>query len=714
MAAEAASEPPAHRLFASLDAMLAPRSVAVLGASQDALRIGGRPIAYMKARGFAGPILPVNPNRETVQGLRAWPCLAEVPGEVEAAIIAVPAPAAEQAVADCIAKGVKAAIMFTAGFAEVDAAGGERQARLAASARAAGMRLLGPNTLGLFNARIGWYPIFSSSFENGWPRPGRIGIASQSGAYGTHLFALARDRGLGTPVLITTGNEADVTLGEAIGWLAEDEGTDVIVAYAEGIRDAPSFLAAIETARRARKPVAVIKVGRSALGARAAQSHTASLAGDDAVTDAVLRDAGAFRARNTEELLDVAEVATRRVYPAANTLGVVTISGGAGVLIADAAEALGLAMPPMPEDAQARLKALVPFCNPANPVDCTAQAFNDMSVIGAFADSMLGDGGYASAIAFFTQVGASRSIAPSLREQLDRVVAKFPDRLFILSVTGPPETIRAWQEVGYLVFEDPTRAVAALAAMGRFGEAFARPPAAPPPPLSAPLPEAQPHEAEAKRVLAAIGIAVPQERLCTSADDAAEAAARLGVPVALKLVSPDVAHKSEIGGVRLGLAGADAVRSAYDDILAAASRHAPGARVSGVLVTPMLSGGVECVIGVTRDPVFGPVAMVGLGGVFVEVLRDVALRLCPFGEAEAEAMIRSLRGHPLLDGARGRPRMDVPALAGALSRLSRFAAGAGPRLAGLEVNPILVLPEGRGAVALDAVLTLEETDAARS
>jgi acyl-CoA synthetase (NDP forming) len=702
--------------FASLDALLAPRSVAVLGASQDPLRIGGRPIAYMKERGFAGPILPVNPNRDTVQGLRAYPRLADVPGEIDAAIIAVPGAAAEEAVADCIASGVKAAIMFTAGFAEVDDAGAAVQARFTAAARQAGMRLLGPNALGLFNARLGYFPIFSSSFENGWPHPGRIGIASQSGAYGTHLFALARDRRLGTPILITTGNEADVTLGEAIGWLAEDPETDVIVAYAEGVRDAPSFLAALETARQARKPVAIIKVGRSALGASAAKSHTASIAGDDAVTDAVLRDAGAFRARNTEELLDVAAVATRRIYPVGNTLGVVTISGGAGVLISDAAEALGLPMPPMPEAAQARLKALIPFSAPANPVDCTAQAFNDMSVIGRFTESMLGDGGYTSAIAFFTQVGASRSIAPSLREQLERAVAKFPDRLFILSVTGPPETVRAWEDGGFLVFEDPTRAVAALAAMGRFGEAFARPPeAAPPLPAMPPLPATTPDEAEAKRILAEIGIAAPEEVLATDAASAAAAAARIGFPVALKLVSPDVLHKSEIGGVRLGLADAAAVRAAFATILGNAAAHAPAARISGLLVSPMLGGGVECVIGVTRDPVFGPVAMVGLGGVFVEVLRDVALRLCPFGAADAEAMIRSLRGFPLLDGARGRPRMDVLALAAALSRLSCFAAAAGPRLSGVEVNPMMVLPEGRGAVALDAVMTLEESPhAARS
>lgn len=694
---------------AGLAKLIRPDSLAVLGASNDPTRIGGRPIAYMTARGFPGALYPVNPNRTTVQGLTCYPRLAEVPGPVDAAIIAVPASAALEAVRDCVAKGVKAAIVFTAGFAEVDETGAAAQAALVAAARAGGMRILGPNCLGLFDATRGYFPIFSASFENGWPLPGRIGIASQSGAYGSHLAALFRDRRVGAPLLVTTGNEADVTLGEVIHWMAEDEAIDVIAVYAEGIREAPSFLAALETARRNRKPVVMMKVGRSRLGAAAARSHTASIAGDDAVTDAVLRDAGVHRVRTTEELVDVAHVATRRIYPVPNTLGVITISGGAGVLISDAAEALGLPMPPMPEAAQRRLKALVPFSAPANPVDCTAQAFNDMSVVGTFAETMLAEGGYASAIGFFTQVGASASVAPRLRAELKRAVAKHPDRLFVLSILAPPETVREWEEEGFLVFEDPTRAVVAVAAMGRFGEAFARLPASPPPTIALPpLPAAAPNEAEAKRILAAIGIAVPEEEVCTSAEAAVAAARRLGWPVALKLLSPDILHKSEVGGVRLGLADEEAVRDAFAAILSDAAARHPGARLDGVLVAPMVTGGVECVIGLTRDPVFGPVAMVGLGGVFVEVLRDVALRLCPFGEAEAEAMIRSLRGFPLLDGARGRPKADVKALAAALARLSAFGAAAGPRLRSVDVNPIVVLPEGRGAIALDAAIELAD------
>ncbi|WP_439577581.1 acetate--CoA ligase family protein [Elioraea sp.] len=694
---------------AGLTSLIRPDSLAVLGASNDPTRIGGRPIAYMKTRRFAGALYPVNPNREQVQGLTAYPRIGDVPGTVDAAIIAVPASSALEAVQDCVAKGVKAAIMFTAGFAEVDEAGAAAQAEIVAAARLGGMRLLGPNCLGLFDASRGYFPIFSASFENGWPLPGRIGIASQSGAYGSHLGALCRDRRVGAPLLVTTGNEADVSLGEVIQWMAEDTATDVIAVYAEGIREAGSFLTAIETARRNRKPVVMMKVGRSSLGAAAAKSHTASIAGDDAVTDAVLRDAGVHRVRTTEELVDIAHVATRRIYPVNNTLGVITISGGAGVLISDAADALGLPMPPMPEAAQLRLKALIPFSAPANPVDCTAQAFNDMSVVGTFAESMLGDGGYTSAIGFFTQVGASASVAPRLREELKKAVARHPDRLFILSIIAPVETVKAWEADGFLVFEDPTRAVVALAAMGRFGEAFARGLADTPPEVTVPaLPETAPDEAGAKRILSAIGIAVPEEEVCETADGAVAAARRIGAPVALKLVSPDILHKSEAGGVKLGLADDDAVREGFAAILRNAAAYDPQARVTGVLVSPMVTGGVECVIGLNRDPVFGPVAMVGLGGVFVEILRDVALKLCPFGEDEALAMIRSLRGFPLLDGARGRPKADVRALAAALSRLSVFGAEAGPRLQSVDVNPIMVLPEGRGAVALDAVIELAD------
>jgi acyl-CoA synthetase (NDP forming) len=691
--------------FSSLDSLLKPKSVAVLGASADPTRIGGRPIDYMLKQRFQGRIFPVNPNRTEIQGLASYPSVASLPETPDTAIVAVPAPLAIQAIEDLGARGVKSAIVFTAGFAEMDEPGAEAQARMMEAAHRHGMRLVGPNCLGLFNAHIGFYAIFSSSLENGFPRPGRVGIASQSGAYGTHMFAIARNRGIGTPLCVTTGNEGDVTIGDVIGWMAEDPDTDVITAYAEGIRESGSLLAALDTARRARKPVIMMKVGTSAVGAHAAQSHTASIAGNDAVTEAVLNEFGVIRARTTEEMLDIATTATRRIYPVRNTLGVITISGGAGVLISDAAEVVGLDLPPMPDDAQARLKAMLPFAAPRNPVDCTAQAFNDITLVGRFMDSMVVDGGYSSVLAFFTQVGGSPTIAPRLRPQLQAVREAHPDRLYVLSVVANPDQVREYEDDGYVVFEDPTRAVVAIHAMGRLGEAFARPPGAPPPVVpQVALPAATPTEAVAKTLLAQAGIDSAPEAACTTADEAAAVADRFGYPVVLKILSPDILHKSEIGGVLLNVADAAAVREGFATLLARAAAAAPAARIEGVLVARQLTGGVECIMGIQQDPVFGPIAMFGLGGIFVEILRDVALHRCPFGVDVAERMIRSIRAAPILLGARGRPPVDISALATTLSRLSVFAHQAGSRLQSIDLNPVLAMP--KGAYAVDAVIEL--------
>ena len=687
--------------FSVLDRLLCPASVAVIGASADATRIGGRPISYMLQQGFKGEILPVNPNRPEIQGLPAYRSVAELPSVPDTAIVAVPTALAVEAVRDLSARGVSSAIVFTAGFAE---AGPEGEAAQAAMLAVAGsMRLLGPNCLGLFNARAGFYPIFSSSFESGFSPPGRIGIASQSGAYGTHVFAVARNRGIGTPICVTTGNEADLTIGDIIGWLAQDPDTDVIAAYAEGIRESAGFLAALEAARQAKKPVVLMKVGTSVIGQHAAKSHTASIAGDDRVTDAVLAEFGVVRAKTTEEMLDIALMATKRIYPVGNTLGVITISGGAGVLISDAADAVGLPLPAMPDAAQARLKAMLPFAAPRNPVDCTAQVFNEMTLIGRFTDSMVEDGGYSSILAFFSQVGGSKTIAPALREQLNATRVKHLDRLYVLSVVARPEQVQQYESDGFVVFEDPTRAVVAIHAMGRFGDAFATP-ADPVPPAMSPvaLPETTPTEADAKRLLAAAGIASAPEVACETEDAAAAAAERFGGKVVMKILSPDILHKSEIGGVLLGVVGAAAAREGFRTLMQRAAAATPGARIEGVLVAKQLEGGMECIMGIQRDPVFGPVALVGTGGIFVEILQDVALHRCPFGPEVAERMIRSLRAAPILLGARGKQPADIAALAGMLARLSQWAVAAGDRLQSVDLNPVLALSDG--AYALDAVI----------
>ncbi|MGH7159169.1 MAG: acetate--CoA ligase family protein [Acetobacteraceae bacterium] len=694
------------RSCASLRALFAPQSVAIVGASTDPGRIGGRPIAAMLRAGFKGTLLPVNPNRALVQGLPAYAAISRLPFVPEAAIVAVPAALAVAVVAELAALGVQALVLFSAGFAEVGEAGAGVQAELAAIARSSAMRILGPNTLGLFDARIGWFPTFTASLDSFRPLPGRIGIASQSGAFGTHIFSVAAARGLGTPVCVTTGNEADVTLGEVILWLVADPGIDVIAVAAEGVRKPDAFLGALAAARAAGKPVIILKVGRSRLGSGAARSHTAAIAGDDEVFSAVVAEHGAIRAAHAEQLLDFAYAATRRIYPAANTLGALTVSGGGGVMIADVAESLGLAMPPMPPDAQSSLRAALPFSAPANPVDCTAQVFNEPGLISRFAECMVAEGGYRSVLAFFSQIGGSPTLAPGLRAALADVRARYPDRLYALSVIAPPERVREYESDGFLVFAEPARAVAALDAMGRIGAAFAAEAAIPPPLPRLSLPPATPNEAEAKQLLAAAGIAIVPERVAHTADAAAAAAATLGYPVVMKILSPDIPHKSDIGGVLLGLGNAEAVRAGHATLMARAAAQAPGARIDGVIVAREIAGAVECILGVKRDPTFGPIALIGLGGIFVEILDDVVLARCPFGVEAARAMIGAIRAAPLLSGARGRRKADVTALAIMLSRLSTFAAAAAERLASIDLNPVLVLGEGEGAYAADAGIEL--------
>lgn len=689
--------------------LLRPRSVAVIGASDDPLRIGGRPIDYMRSQGYQGRLMPVNPNRATIQGLEAYASVADLPQTPDVAIVAVAAKLAPDVVAELAARGTAAAIVFSAGFAEAGDEGAQIQQRMVASARKTGMRLLGPNSLGVVNPGTGFYGSFTSVVEMGFPAAGRVGIASQSGAYGSHILGIARDAGIGVSACVMSGNESDISLGDIVHAMVDDDNTDVIAVYSEGIHDGQRLMQALEAARKARKPVVMMKVGTSAVGSAAAQSHTASLAGNDAVTDAVLAEFGVVRARSTEHMLDVARLATRRIYPANNSLGVITVSGGAGVIISDAAEVVGLPMPEMPPAAQERLKALLPFAAPRNPVDCTAQFLNDMTIAGRFTQAVVAEGGYQSVLGFFTYTGGADSIAPRLREQLKGVRDKHPDRLYLLSVLASPERVREYEADGFTVFEDPTRAVVAIEAMGRFGQAFERAPSLPPPSVPAvELPDSMPSEAQAKRVLAQAGIAVAPERACATASEAVAAAEALGYPVVLKILSPDIQHKSEIGGVLLNVTDAEGVRAGFGLLIARGKEAVPGARLEGVLVAKQLSGGVECILGIQRDPVFGPVAMFGLGGIFVEVMKDVVLHRCPFGEDVAEQMIRSIKGAPLLLGARGKPPVDIKALAGMLARLSVFAHQAGPRLQSVDLNPVFAMPQGQGAFAVDAVIEVTE------
>ena len=694
----------------TLKPMLEPRAVAVLGASDDPTKIGGVPLRYFREYGYAGEVYAVNPTRDTVQGMPAYKSVTDIESPVDMAIMAVPARIAVETAEAAAEKGVKSLCTFTSGFSEAGDEGRRMQQRLRDIANESGMRILGPNCLGYFNARNHVYATFSTSLSHGLPVVGNVGLVSQSGAFGSHCFVLGRERGIGFSCCITTGNEVDISVAECIAYLAMDDDTQVIACYMEGCQDGDNFKDALALAYDRGKPVVLQKVGRSEVGTEAAASHTASLTGADRVYDAVLERYNAFRADTSSELIDIAYMCSGMCrdggrLPTGNKVAIGTISGGAGVMMADAAEEAGLDLAPLPEKTQAYLKELVPFAGTRNPVDFTAQVYNDYSVITKNFQAIFEEGGYDAVIGFFSSLLYSDRVSERVLEALRPVRQAFPDRVIALSVIGPESRKRDFEAEGFLLLHDPSEAMKTIAAVLEIGQGFARPRHDLPDSGAAPVLQRRAYnEVDAKNILREAGIPVAPESLATTAAEAETAAAKLGYPVVMKVVSPDIQHKSDIGGVKLNLTSESAVRSAYDAIITDCRHAHPKAQIDGVLVAKMISGGVEVIIGVQRDPVFGPVVMFGLGGIFTEVMKDVTFRLAPFGEDEAHEMIRSIKGFPLLDGARGREKCDQDALAAALSRLSVFADANRDVVASIDLNPVVVLPEGSGIAALDAVI----------
>jgi acetate---CoA ligase (ADP-forming) len=688
-----------------LSALLAPQSVAIFGASNDPTRISGRSLRYFREAGYRGGLYPINPTRDTVQGLTAYPDIASVPGPVDCVVIAVPANLAIEAMETCVQKGVKAVVMFTAGFAEIGKDGRAMQTRITEIARDGGIRLCGPNCLGLFNMRIGHTPTFSSFLEEGPTPAGPLGMVTQSGAFGTHLLALSARRGIAVGVWLSTGNEADVAVADGISFMADDPETAAIACYVEAIKDGALFAEAVARARANGKPVICMKVGGSAVGHAAAASHTASLAGNDAIYDAALRQLGVERAKTPEDLVEIAYACTRGRLPRSRRLAVVTMSGGAGVLMADAAEEAGLELAPLAEESQKEVLSWVPFAAPRNPVDVTAQALNDPSILDKGFELLLGKEKFSSMVGFFTTWASSPQMAEPLYKSVIEAASRHPDAYFALSAIASPEMQRRYEAAGIGVYEDPWRAVEAIAAAVRCAERLnAAPLPVPPVPHDLPpLPKGPIAEHDAKRILAAAGVPVLDERLVIDAAEAAMLAPHIGERLVLKIVSPQITHKTEVGGVMLDVAAGEA-GTAYDRLLERVRERAPAATIEGVLMSPMVKGGTEMILGVQNDPVFGPVVMLGLGGIFVEVLRDVTFRIAPFSVEEAHRMIAELRGAAILRGARGQPPADLDALAAALSKLSLFAAAKRAEFTSIDINPILVRPKGEGAAALDALI----------
>ncbi len=705
---------------AALDALFRPACIAVVGASNDVTKIGGIPIEYLRRYGYAGRIVPVNPRETTVQGLPAFPTLQAAAQPIDLAVIAVPAKAVTAAIDDAARAGVRAIVLFSSGFAEVDDAGREAQQALAAQVRAAGIRMIGPNCLGAMAFAEKAYATFSPVVQRQEPRVGNIAIVSQSGAFGAYALHLARNRGLGLSYWVTTGNEADLQAADCIAWLAGDERTKVILCYLEGCRDGDRLKHALALARDQGKMVVVTKVGRTALGSAAAASHTAALAGEDAVYDALFRQYGAWRAQTVEEFFSVGYAASVGRLPRGNRIGLLTVSGGVGALMADDATEAGLQVPELAPERQARLREWVPFAGTRNPVDVTGQIMSDPTLMARSVDLMMDGDAYDMLPLFVSAAGISR-VGQAATDAIVDAAARYPQRT--LAVIGAVQDAHRekLEAAGCLCFEDPTRAIRAMAALAFFARtrhgaagtsglpggpatSTAVAAASSAAGLGGPGRFVGLNEADALAVLRRAGVPVIDARLARDEVSAMTVAQAIGFPVVVKIVSPDIPHKTEAGGVVLNLATPAAVRDAFRTVTDNAARHRPGARIDGVLVAPMLAGGVETILGVHRDPVFGPVVLCGLGGVFAEVLKDTALAIAPVDADGARRMVDSLRGRAMLDGVRGAPPADVDALVAAIVALSRFAVEHADAIDAVDVNPFVVRPHGQGAVALDALI----------
>jgi acyl-CoA synthetase (NDP forming) len=690
---------------AALRTVLNPRSVAVIGASENPNKIGGRPLLYLSKFGYRGKVYPINPKRKDAQGFRAYPSLADLPEAPEVAIVAVPDDLAVQAIDECAAIGVRAAIVMASGFGETsDPAAIEKERRMAARGRECGMRIVGPNSQGLANFGTGAVLSFSTMFLEVEPRDGPVGVVSQSGAMSVVPYGLLRQRGIGVRYASATGNDCDVTVSELASVMAEDPELKLLLLYLEAIRDPGPLAEAARIARERGLPIVALKSGRTPAGQAAARSHTGALANEDRVVDAFLERHGIWRAQDSVELTQAAELYLKGWKPKGRRLVVISNSGATCVLSADAATAKGLPVPRLADETRAGLAKILPgFATTTNPVDITAALLTNSALFGQILPVIAKDPAADAFLIGIPVAGQGYDV-----DSFAGDAAVFAKRTGKPVVTAIPQAGIAakFKAQGLPVYATESEAVSALAQF--LGQAdlahyvVRHPPAAPDPVPPAPAALRTLNEAESLELVARYNVPVVEHQLCRSADEAVAVLERLGAPVAVKGCSESVPHKSEWGLVKLDVRTPDAVRQAWDDF--DKTLRIAGARFDGVLVARMVKGQRELIIGAHRDPVFGPVVVIGDGGKYVEALPDAQLLLPPFTGDDVLRALSRLRIAPLLEGVRGEPPLDVDAFCRAAITVGLMLASPSAGLVSLDLNPVIVGARGAGCQVVDALV----------
>lgn len=703
----AATEQAAQRsqlaAYASMKPVFAPRSIAVFGASRRPGQLGRAIVQNLRATGFTGALAVINPNAREVDGVPAFASLAALDQDVDLAILAVPAERVEAALDECIAHGVPAVVVISAGFAETGEEGRMAEAALVTKIRRAGMRMVGPNCMGVLNtdAAVRMHGTFASVF----PPAGRVAMSSQSGALGLAVLDYARSLNIGFSTFISVGNKADVSGNDLIQYWAEDPNTDVILLYLESFGNPRKFA---EIARRVgrTKPIVAVKAGRSVGGARAASSHTGALATSDAIVDDLFRQSGIIRTGTLEEMFDVATLLANQPLPKGRRVAILTNAGGPGILAADACEANGLELAPLSEETAAALRSFLPSAaSVGNPVDMIASASPDQ--YRRSMELLLSDPNVDAVVVIYIPVLPTEApdVAAAIRRGAESPNGKTILATF-MSAAGLPDPLAPVP-----TFSFPERAVNALAMVTRYAEWRAKPAGAH---LEYDLDEQRIrsivdaacadggrwlHPLEVNAILRGAGIGAPPTVFVTSSAEAMEAAASLGFPVAMKAFGPELLHKSDVGGVKLNLAHEYAVGAAYD-----AMAGALGGAMTGVVIQPMISSGVEMMLGATDQPSFGHVVACGAGGTLVELLGDIAFRITPLTDRDAREMTGALRCSRLLSGYRGEARADTEALHDAILRLSALLQLC-PEIREVDLNPLKVMTAG--VSALDARIRVE-------
>jgi acyl-CoA synthetase (NDP forming) len=711
--------------------LLSPRGIAIVGASGDITRFGGQTVRALNTSGYAGGIYPVNPKYPEIDGRRSYASVSAIDGPCDLAVIALPATHVAGVVAECARKGIGHAVVLGGGFREIGPEGERLEREMVAAARAGGVRLIGPNCIGLVNVHAHVVAAFGSLTRPPKLQPGGVSVAVQSGGFGMSVVIQAAMAGVGFRHVVATGSESDITMPELLDHYVDDVHTKVIFAYIEGVADGRALIAALDRARAAGKPVVIWKAGKTGQGARAAASHTANLTSTYSVYRAALRQCGVVEVSSAEQVVDflVGQAAPAHVparVPQGRNVAIVTNTGGSAVVFADAADEARLSLVPLGEATQARLRELLPpLAAVGNPVDTTAgypRPEHEASFRAAFETLLADPEVHQLCVLFGTIMGPSFALAARV---LAEAAMKFAKPVF--AVSAVPASVSSvgheyFAGAGIPLLSSPDRAAQVMGQLADFAQARQRgaalSSAAQGPRFHHPLPagDVTLDELESKAVLRAAGIPVTAD-VCIPLDAAllhdgriglAQGAGKIAFPVALKLLSRDIAHKSDIGGVRLGIRDAAALAEAGREMLARARAVAPHARLGGLLACPMVEGGIEVIVGVVNDETFGPVVALGLGGLLAETLQDVVFRIAPFEHDEALSMIAELRAAALFDGPRGKPPADRAALADVLVKVSALAWTLRERIAELDINPLIVRAAGEGVVAVDALLVLRD------